>query len=137
MAVGKGRARARRPAVPVGGKYISGNANIDETYGSSKVGPHYLQKTSAVGMYPQGASPYGVQDMSGNVWEWCLNEYEKPERTQEEGDAWRVWRGGSWNSNVDDAAAPVRNWYSPNSRFDFYGFRLVAVSSSPFRSSGL
>ena len=83
---------------PWGKEYVSGNANIDETYGT-KVGPHYLQKTSAVGMYPHEKpeqSPYGVADLSGNVWEWCLNEYEKPERIQEEGDAYRVLRGGSW-----------------------------------------
>ena len=83
---------------PWGKEYVSGNANIDETYGT-KVGPHYLQKTSAVGMYSHEKpeqSPYGVADLSGNVWEWCLNEYEKPERIQEEGDAYRVLRGGSW-----------------------------------------
>ncbi len=48
-------------------------------------------------MYPQGASPYGVADLSGNVWEWCLNEYENPDKTDPGGDATRVLRGGSWD----------------------------------------
>jgi formylglycine-generating enzyme required for sulfatase activity len=116
---------------PWGEKYISGNANIDETYGSSKVGPHYLQKTSAVGMYPQGASPYGVLDMSGNVWEWCLNEYEKPDRTQEEGAANRVLRGGSWYNYVDVASALARIHFWSYDRLDDGGFRVVGVAVVP------
>lgn len=81
---------------PWGEKYVSGYANIDET--GRKDGPHYLQKTSAVGMYPPNKSPFGVVDMSGNVWEYCLNEYSNPDRTQETGNANRVVRGGSWTS---------------------------------------
>jgi len=81
-------------------------------------------------MYPPGQSPYGVADMSGNVWEWCLNEYEKPERIQEEGDAYRVLRGGSWYYSGASASALARyyHWYNP--RYDNYGFRLVGVRSS-------
>jgi len=117
---------------PWGKEYISGNANIDETASiiGTKVGPHYLQKTSAVGMYPQAVSPYGVMDLSGNVWEWCLNEYEKPDRTQEEGSKDRVLRGGSWNNNVDNASALARNRNWNNNRNDNIGFRVVAVPSS-------
>lgn len=53
---------------PWGGQeYRVGYANVDET--QKRVGPTHLQQTSAVGMHTQGASPFGVEEMSGNVWE--------------------------------------------------------------------
>ena len=79
-------------------------------------------------MYPQGASPYGVLDLSGNVREWCLNEYEHPDRIQEAGDASRVLRGGSWLDHLVDAAAPVRVRSHLNHRSDLCGFRVVVCS---------
>ncbi|MCL4862170.1 MAG: SUMF1/EgtB/PvdO family nonheme iron enzyme [Caldilineaceae bacterium] len=79
-------------------------------------------------MYPQGASPYDVLDLSGNVWEWCLNEYEHPDRIQEAGDASRVLRGGSWLDHLVDAAAPVRSRNLLDPRLDYYGFRVVVCS---------
>ena len=110
-------------------KYKPGYANINETY--DNVGPHYLQKTTAVGMYPQGASPYGVADLSGNVWEWCLNEYENPERVQLEGSEWRVVRGGSWGDSHFFAASAVRLGNLPYYRLFSYGFRVVVVGWRP------
>ena len=59
-------------------------------------------------MYPQGRTPAGVADMSGNVWEWCLNEYSKPEPVSMAGEANRVVRGGSWDYDRHVAAAVVR-----------------------------
>ena len=56
---------------PWGEGYQPGCANIDET--DKNGGPYYLRQTSAVGIYPQSASPCGALDMAGNVWEWCLN----------------------------------------------------------------
>jgi formylglycine-generating enzyme required for sulfatase activity len=118
---------------PWGDEYEEGWANINETgrFFGGRVDSHYLQKTSAVGMYPQGVSPYGVADLSGNVWEWCLNEYDNPERLQLEGDAWRVLRGGSWRFGPGDAAAPFRDRGNPDGRYDFYGFRVCAVLPPP------
>lgn len=90
-----------------------------------------IQQTTAVGMYPQGASPYGLLDMSGNVWEWCLNEYDHPENTGVGGEAIRAFRGGSWlnhgYSAVGDARVSAR--FTNNSRFrnHFIGFRVCPL----------
>ena len=55
--------------------------------------------TSAVGCFQGGASPYGVEDLSGNVWEWCGTKwrasYETPADESLAGDSPRVLRGGS------------------------------------------
>jgi formylglycine-generating enzyme required for sulfatase activity len=111
---------------PWGDGYRPGHANIDETW--EKGGPHHLGQTTAVGIYPQGASPEGVLDLSGNVWELCLNEYDSPQRTQRGGTATRVVRGGSWDYDLSFARAAYRVHSLPLYRFDNLGFRLVCAS---------
>jgi len=64
-----------------------------------------LQSTTAVGIFPTGASPYGVMDMIGNAWKWCLTKWHENINTENEdnsleGNAPRVYRGGCWGSNV-------------------------------------
>jgi formylglycine-generating enzyme required for sulfatase activity len=81
---------------PWGPEWDPGRAN---TEGSG------LNGSTAVGMYPQGASPVGALDLSGGVWEWCLNEYENPEHVELTGESPRVVRGGSWGYNRDQARA--------------------------------
>ena len=87
-----------------------------------------LSRSTAVGMYPQGESPVGALDMSGNVWEWCLNEYDRPGKVIPVGDARRVVRGGAWSDDQSDARAACRNYFAPDNRFDNLGFRLARAS---------
>jgi formylglycine-generating enzyme required for sulfatase activity len=79
-----------------------------------------------VGIFPQGASPYGALDMSGNVWEWCLNEYESGDMNARS-TARRGVRGGSWNFDRDGARAAYRGNGSPVARFGYLGFRVVVA----------
>jgi formylglycine-generating enzyme required for sulfatase activity len=106
---------------PWGKSYKEGFANIDET--SNKVGPHYLEMTTAVGIYPQGAAPCAALDMSGNVWEWCFNESGTGKTTTHTHKS-RALRGGSWVNQTDEVGAPIRLWINPNLRDWNLGFRL-------------
>ncbi len=87
-----------------------------------------LSRSTAVGMYPQGESPVEALDMAGNVWEWCLNEYDSPAETKVSGEARRVLRGGSWNFGPDVARAPFRSYYAPYDRNYGVGVRLACVA---------
>jgi formylglycine-generating enzyme required for sulfatase activity len=103
------------------GEYRDGHANIDET---PHGGPHYLQQTSAVGIYPNGASPWGALDMAGNVWEWCADPYDPKDRS---GTAPRVVRGGSWYPHRDHCRCAYRLDLDPVSRSPNIGFRLCCA----------
>lgn len=112
---------------PWGDGYSMGYANFDEQeYG---IGPYFLYRTTAVGNYPQGASPFGALDMSGNVLEWCLNDYSNPEITNGYGNGKsKVLRGGSFFDPQHNAAASYRNPNPPSIRHYSYGLRLVMLS---------
>jgi len=111
---------------PWGEAYRPGFANISKT--RDEAGPHNLGQTSAVGIYPQSGSPEGVLDLSGNVLEWCLNEYARPHRIQHEGSESRVLRGGFWSLLQDRARAESRDRSTPGSRGSGIGFRVVCSS---------
>jgi formylglycine-generating enzyme required for sulfatase activity len=85
-----------------------------------------LSRTTAVGMYPQGASLVGAFDMSGNVWEWCYN----PQRIEETGKACRSVpvRGGSARRQRIHALCTAQYYRDPRGRSDFTGFRLLSYS---------
>jgi formylglycine-generating enzyme required for sulfatase activity/energy-coupling factor transporter ATP-binding protein EcfA2 len=86
-----------------------------------------LIRTTAVGMYPHGKADCGALDVSGNLFEWCLNDYENPEIKDGYGNYERkVLRGGSFNNNRRFAAASSRLNLNPNFRVNDYGLRLVA-----------
>lgn len=92
--------------------------------------------TAPVGTYPQGASPFGVLDMAGNVWEWVEDAYaasyadaSNRGEAHEAPDAARVFRGGgytsdrvSWLQATNRASAP-QTYRSPD-----IGFRCAYPS---------
>jgi hypothetical protein len=119
---------------PWGDRYIVGYANINETT-SSVVGTN-LREPTPVGIYPQGASKYGVLDLIGNVWEWCLNVENDLNRIDLEVDALRALRGGSWISEWMFAHTVRRRVQRPDSRFPDFGFRLACSSIPLITSTG-
>ena len=76
-----------------------------------------FSRTSPVGSFrPNG---YGLYDMSGNVWEWCLDAYTPGQQN-------RVVRGGSWrNDNQIDLLSSKREDDPPDSQDPIVGFRCV------------
>ncbi len=88
-------------------------------------------ESSPVGAFPLGASPFGVEDMAGNVWEWCLDYFEGyrgASRVDPRGatsGAKRVYRGGSWKSRFASLRATTRGSNVPNYSCNDLGFRIV------------
>lgn len=111
---------------PWGHEYVSGYANVDER--SARISTYALESTTAVGVFPaSSASPYGVMDMCGNVWEWCLNEFADPQRTGLEGSGERALRGGAYFFEPAQARTTSRIGASARMRYERYGFRVVRV----------
>ena len=113
---------------PDGRFYPWGNDFDTATANTGKSG---IGQTTAVGIFPDGANPtLNLHDLSGNVWEWCRNKYNKPDEewtdkdpVDRSGDN-RTLRGGSWDYDSRFVRAAARYYYPPAYRHG-YGFRVV------------
>ncbi len=108
------------------------NHNGEYPYGTENKGP-YLRTTTPPNSYPPNL--WHLQDMHGNVWEWCQDFYASEyynigRRTDPCGPvraSSRVLRGGSWSSFGRDCRSARRVRNDPAIRYDGCGFRLAAV----------
>ncbi|MBC8171975.1 MAG: SUMF1/EgtB/PvdO family nonheme iron enzyme, partial [Anaerolineae bacterium] len=78
----------------------------------------------AVGLFPEGRSPFGAMDMGGNIREWCLNVYNWHTGTRRLDDDRRSLRGGSWEEADYLAAPTARDFAAGSERGRDIGFRL-------------
>jgi formylglycine-generating enzyme required for sulfatase activity len=129
------------------------NYDGNYTYANTPKG-EYRKQTAPVGMFP--ANAWGLQDMHGNVWEWCLDEWhETYEGAPVDGSAWlstsesnqtatkkienntrsdertRLLRGGSWHDYPWDCRSAARLHARPVSASDIVGFRVVCLPQDP------
>ena len=117
--------RQKAHRYPWGDVYLPDRANL---------GQRRLQP-APVGSYAEGASPYGVRQLLGDVWEWTSTSFHgypgfraHPYREYSEvffGPDYKVLRGGSWATDPTAARTTFRNWDYPIRRQIFAGFRCA------------
>ena len=100
-----------------------------------------VEQTTPVGLYP--ANAWGLHDMHGNVWEWCLDHWrESYSGVPKDGSPWidanapataeRVLRGGSWSDSPADSRSACRRRLSATAMDPgVLGFRVVCLPGSP------
>lgn len=108
-----------------GRKYPWGN-EFDKNHCNSK--ENNLGQTSPVQHFSEGKSPFGVFDMSGNVWEWCSNYFYYSNNIVNTKFEVRIARGGSWGYYIDTIPVKFRNFDKPDTRHNALGFRVAWVS---------
>jgi iron(II)-dependent oxidoreductase len=129
----------------------------------SRLNTYYnVGSTTEVTAYPNGASPYGVMDMAGNVSEWTADDFKPYPGSEAPAElfqgrvavatepldqqtkivdfvpvagSYKVVRGGSWKSDPFSTATYHRNYSWPNRASDFFGFRTAADIQGPRKAN--
>jgi formylglycine-generating enzyme required for sulfatase activity len=118
----------------IGKRYPWGN-EIDKTKAHYDSWNGGNGTTKAVGSFE--ANGYGLNDMAGNVWEWCADWYDKDYYQNSPAKnplgpgtgKYRVLRGGDWFNNTSNLRVALRNGNGPNYGYGTYGFRCVSGSN--------
>ena len=113
-----------------------GKKRFDESWKAMYPGDDGWPATAPVGSYPKGASPFGVLDMAGNVWEWTADIFAedgpdsvpRPQKPPSDAPP-RALRGGGWNSNAPGRVQPAYpDGNEPGGRNLSLGFRCVRAA---------
>jgi len=136
---------------PWGNQYDCSKGNFDDeteldasVMQDGSVSCDGFAKTAPVGSFPKGASPYGVLDMGGNVWEWvhdafievdpfnatiqnyyAISPAVNPMGVDPAITEYRSMRGGSWNWTFGYGRSAYRLWFGKDDHYDAVGFRCA------------
>jgi formylglycine-generating enzyme required for sulfatase activity len=110
-------------AYPWGNEFVAANGNFYEGG---------FRGTTAGGSFSAGASPYGVEDLAGNVREWTADYFQPYPGAASSadtyfGEQYRVHRGGGWFDGKENEVVTTynRNFGPPESANDDLGFRCA------------
>jgi formylglycine-generating enzyme required for sulfatase activity len=83
--------------------------------------------TTPVTMFPGGASPYGIMDMSGNCWEWCVDAPSHNRPFDLKTNAKRAVMGGGFRSNQAQLVNDYTLEQAPDTQWPMIGFRVIVM----------
>lgn len=84
-----------------------------------------IKMTTSVTRFVKGVSPFGVYDMVGNVWEWCLNTESHDTQLDCDSETRRAVQGGSYLGKAERAQISFGYYINPRTAFGNIGFRVM------------